>query len=222
MGIDLVQLESQLKRSRIWNHFGGRASRLYYEALRNALVGCQSLLDAGCGVRPNIGQVLGIRRNYLCDTHLASLVEAKKDGRGIAFAADVKALPIKPNSVDAVLLLQVLEHLEKDDGLKLLCTLEQVARRVIIVSTPNGYVRQDALEGNLNQVHQSGWDVDELRSLGYLVMGYEGFKLFKIPGTSVCRCPSAFFTYCTRFGLFSGILRRFPALAFQLIAVKHL
>jgi len=71
-----------------------------------------------------------------------------------------------PNSVDTVFLLDVIEHLPKDDGLNLLAHAERVARRQVIIFTPLGFMPQTVHEGEKDgwglggasvQEHLSGW-----------------------------------------------------------------
>ncbi|MCC5629686.1 methyltransferase domain-containing protein [Nostoc sphaeroides CHAB 2801] len=70
------------------------------------------------------------------------------------------------NSVDTVFLLDVIEHLTKDDGVSVLVHAERVARKQIIVFTPLGFMPQTVHEGEKDgwglggasvQEHLSGW-----------------------------------------------------------------
>lgn len=70
------------------------------------------------------------------------------------------------NSVDTVFLIDVIEHLDMADGLRLLALTEKIARRQIVVFTPLGYIEQHRLHGNKDiwgldgadwQDHKSGW-----------------------------------------------------------------
>lgn len=73
---------------------------------------------------------------------------------------------LKDNSIDSVFLIDVIEHLEKEEGRKLLKITERVVRKQIVIFTPLGFVKQELLEGGkdawgLNgatyQEHKSGW-----------------------------------------------------------------
>jgi hypothetical protein len=66
--------------------------------------------------------------------------------------------------------------LEKEDGRRLLERMAGLARRRIIVFTPNGFLPQGEVDGNPYQVHRSGWDIDEMQALGYRVIGINGWK----------------------------------------------
>ncbi|WP_072378397.1 methyltransferase domain-containing protein [Hyphomicrobium sp. NDB2Meth4] len=74
------------------------------------------------------------------------------------------------NSVDSIFLLDVIEHLEKDVGLKVIAEIERVASRQAVVFTPLGFMPQhmesgepDAwgLSGGVMQEHKSGWLPDD-------------------------------------------------------------
>jgi len=80
------------------------------------------------------------------------------------------------NSFDAVIALDVIEHLEKNEGLAMLQKMELLARRRVVIFTPNGFLPQGNKEDNVYQVHRSGWTVDEFRELGYTVVGIRGLK----------------------------------------------
>lgn len=73
---------------------------------------------------------------------------------------------LAPNSVDSVFLLDVIEHLPKEDGINLLAHAERVARKQIIIFTPLGFMPQTVHEGEKDgwglggasvQEHLSGW-----------------------------------------------------------------
>jgi len=73
-----------------------------------------------------------------------------------------------------VLLLDVIEHLHKADALALIGKAERLARLAVAIETPKGFLPQNldilGLGGDHVQTHRSGWDADELASLGYAVI----------------------------------------------------
>lgn len=82
-----------------------------------------------------------------------------------------------PKSFDVVMACELIEHVEKENGPLLLAVLEQVARRLVIGTTPNGFLEQDpALSpnepwaNNPYQKHLCGWTASELIELGYCVV----------------------------------------------------
>ena len=70
--------------------------------------------------------------------------------------------------VDVVLASQVIEHLEKEDGLKLIDIMKELASKLVIVATPRGYMPVSA-ENNPNKYekHLSGWNEADFRRLGF-------------------------------------------------------
>ncbi len=74
-----------------------------------------------------------------------------------------------PKSVDSVFLVDVIEHLEKAEALRLLKATEALAREQIAVFTPLGFLPQrhsdgkDAwgLDGGDWQEHKSGWEPED-------------------------------------------------------------
>jgi len=81
--------------------------------------------------------------------------------------------------IDAVIMIQSIEHLTKDDGLKVLEKLDSWASKLIIVETPNGFVFQGPLDSNPWQEHLSGWEKRDFTSAGFEVRGTQGLKILK-------------------------------------------
>lgn len=82
-------------------------------------------------------------------------------------------------SFDLVCAFDLIEHLMKDDGYQLIANMEKIARKRIIVYTPNGFQKQPPAPDNPFQEHLSGWSYDEMIKLGYHVIGMNGFKKLK-------------------------------------------
>jgi 2-polyprenyl-3-methyl-5-hydroxy-6-metoxy-1,4-benzoquinol methylase len=94
---------------------------------------------------------------------------------------DIKKLNtlIKRKSFDATIALDVIEHLKKEDGYRLLDSMERAARKRVILVTPNGFVPQFNKDNKL-QAHLSGWTVDDFVQKGYEVEGIYGTKFCNI------------------------------------------
>jgi len=69
----------------------------------------------------------------------------------------------KENSFDCVLASDVIEHFSKEEGYKLIEMMEKIARRKVIIYTPNGFLKQGEYDNNPWQVHKSGWNVKEMK-----------------------------------------------------------
>jgi predicted SAM-dependent methyltransferase len=86
--------------------------------------------------------------------------------------ADVRRLPFRARSFDVVLMMEVLEHLDKDEGLALIQDAEKIACRQVIITTPVGSHEQDEYDGNPYQKHRHIWKPAQLRALGYRIYGH--------------------------------------------------
>jgi len=83
--------------------------------------------------------------------------------------ADVRFLPFRRKVFDSILACEILEHLPKEDGWKLLRELEEISKGIIIVSTPLGFLEQDTIHSNPHQKHVSAWRIEDLIKMGYNV-----------------------------------------------------
>jgi len=157
---------------------------IYNNYLKKATEGCDSILDVGCGESSPL-KILGSEiRKVGIDAFKPSIEKSKKEKiHEEYFEMEIMDILNKfgENSFDCILANDIIEHLDKEDGLKLLELLEKVARKRIIIFTPNGFVPQEAYENNPWQVHKSGWSADEMKQRGYNVigMGHHGFLQFQ-------------------------------------------
>ena len=70
---------------------------------------------------------------------------------------------------DVVVACEILEHLPRDDGERLLARLEHAP--TVIVSTPNGRDLRGPIGGNDAEAHLSVWTVADFKTRGYEVKG---------------------------------------------------
>jgi SAM-dependent methyltransferase len=132
----------------------------------------ESVLDVACGlslksqyVTANIRVGVDIYRPYL------EKIETDVPYVAInANALDIETLFL-PDSFDLVIVLDVVEHLEKDDALRLLDMAEAIARRAVVVETPLGFIPQNldiwGHGGHEWQTHRSGWETADFLQRGY-------------------------------------------------------
>jgi predicted TPR repeat methyltransferase len=77
-------------------------------------------------------------------------------------------------SYDLVLMLDIIEHLEKDESLALIETASRIAKVAVIVETPEGYIPQNidiwGHGGDEWQTHRCGWEKAELEALGFQIV----------------------------------------------------
>lgn len=140
------------------------------DAIDKIVVETDIALDVGCGIVP---------MNYFrpklhimvepWDEYSNILRKRHSDDKSVLILklGALEALgALHDKAVDSIFLLDVIEHLEKDVGLKVIAELERVAARQVVIFTPLGFMPQhveagqpDAwgLSGGEMQEHKSGW-----------------------------------------------------------------
>ena len=184
----------------------------------------KTLLDLGAGSNPHdkLRQNLGIKQ---------ILVDISNEGSAqsvipidimnfTGVTKNLKAL-IGKDKVDCVIALHVVEHLEKDQSLKLINQMHHWASKIIIIETPNGFLKQEGTKNNPYQAHLCGYTVNELRSLGFKVTGTTGIKLLRNNHSKGSYRIKSIPIYVLDRVLFK-LLHRFPRISFNLFAYKIL
>ncbi|MAG59712.1 SAM-dependent methyltransferase [Candidatus Woesebacteria bacterium] len=150
------------------------------------LEGCKTILDVGCGDNSPIGLFEKKYTTVGIDGHKPAIEHSKKRKIHNNYTlGDIRKLDslVKKKSFDAVMALDVIEHLKKDDGHKLLDNMEKAARKKVILVTPNGFIPQYDKKNKL-QAHLSGWTVEDFTNRGYRVEGIYGTKFCNILRTN--------------------------------------
>jgi SAM-dependent methyltransferase len=148
--------------------------------LAESAAGCTSALDLGCGGGSPVRH-LGIPCLAGMDGHPPALDDAKHAGTHQEyFLGDVREIGtlFAAGRFDACFAVDLIEHLTKEDGLRLLRDMERVASKRVIIFTPNGFLPQRGAEDDL-QEHLSGWEPEEMQALGYSVIGMHGPKFLR-------------------------------------------
>lgn len=157
-------------------------SRIFHTlvyCLKRELKDCNSVLDLGCGPDSPI-KYCNMQYSVGVDIFKPYLKESKKKKIHSKYILrDLTKLDFQTKSFDAIILIDVLEHLKKDQGRKLLEKAEKWARKKVIVSTPNGYLPQKSIDRNLLQTHRSGWGIEGMKNLGYKAYGMAGWKFLR-------------------------------------------
>jgi len=90
--------------------------------------------------------------------------------------ASASALPFKDKEIDVSLSIEVIEHLDKREAIRMLQELDRITKKRAILTTPNGFHQVfEAL--NIYEIHRSGWTPSELKKFGFKVRGI-GIKLW--------------------------------------------
>lgn len=69
---------------------------------------------------------------------------------------------------DLILMIDVLEHMTKDDAYAVLDEVIKISEHVILF-VPVGLCPQEPYDGNIYQQHLSTWELDELERIGHSV-----------------------------------------------------
>ncbi|MBI4333638.1 MAG: class I SAM-dependent methyltransferase [Chloroflexi bacterium] len=182
-----------------------------------------SILDVGCGRRsvlrffPGPFHTVGVD---IFEPYLREAVEARTHDNYVR--CDVRRLPFRRKTFDVVICLEVLEHLDREDGCQLLSDLEETARRQVIVSTPLGKYDQEAYDDNPAQLHRYLWSPQEMKEKGYRVVT---LGLRNLGGDSglASRLPAALHLLSDGVWVLAGPFTRFlPRWAGEMVAVKNL
>ncbi len=147
---------------------------LFPAALRE-LRPAEVLLDIGCGIMPQ--KYIRPLVHICCEPFaqyvqvLQEKVRNEADRRYVVLNASwAEVVRIFPErSVDSVFLIDVIEHLEKEEALALVRATESLCRGQLVVFTPLGFMPQhhpdgkDAwgLDGGRWQEHKSGWQPED-------------------------------------------------------------
>ena len=126
----------------------------------------------------------------------------------------------KGKSFDAVIALDFIEHLEKNEGNSLLNKMEGLAKKKVVIFTPNGFLEQGVHYNNPLQIHKSGWTIDEMQKRGYKVFGINGMKPIRGDNSQIKLNPKWFWWTISIVSQFFVFNR--PKYAFQILCVKEI
>lgn len=184
-----------------------------------------TILDVGCGSGQTLKYIVnnGDFATVGVDV-FAPFIEAWKSQRSHDdyVLCDARMLPFRRKSFDVVLCLSVIEHLQKDEGERLLKSMEEIARRQVIIVCPVGsagigVLADDDVNPTYN-VHRSGWLPAELRSLGYKVRGHGIAYVFEWNGYR--RLPRLFRLFINPFVLAQPFAYFFARLGDRMVCIK--
>jgi len=160
-----------------WTH------RWLPDILRLIPVDVKSLIDVGCG-RGIIGALVRIYRDPKRLVGIDIFKPYLDFCRKMNFYDELyernlmeTPLPFDGKEFDVATCIEVIEHIPKENGLRLLEELERIAK-IVIVSAPNIYFPQKAYDNNIFQRHVSEWCVKDFRKRGYNVLGVGDFVVF--------------------------------------------
>lgn len=148
-----------------------KEKKLLKDEVKKKIKPVKIILDIGCGIRPQnliqpvvhiccepFGQYIAYLQREIVRKSSCYFILLKAKWEEI-----IGIIPVK--AVDSIFLLDVIEHLDKEKGLKLLELTEKIARQQIVIFTPLGFFPQEhpdgkdvwGYEGGSWQTHRSGW-----------------------------------------------------------------
>lgn len=158
----LLCLNTVWRNMSIWKRFRNRDAKI---------------LDVGCGRHSFMSEVIksqGFNAIGL-DIFEPNVIEAKQHNiYQDVLVGDARQLPFKDKQFDLAVSIEVLEHLNKEDGEKALAELERVSNTVVI-TTPIGKSQHHAYYGNPHEEHKYIWNLQELKARGFTIRG-KGIK----------------------------------------------
>ena len=221
--VEFLGRHPTLRKAFFWlNFYGLRLAKPVEYLLLRELMDCKSVLDLGCGrhsmvpILPKSVNTVGVE---FFEPHLD---EARESARHSSYVhADITKADFPEKSFDAVVMLDVIEHLPKAQGEALLSSMQRWARKKIVIFTPNGFVHQHEYDENPLMEHLSGWEPGDFRRLGFnKVFGVRGFKELKKDCHEHghgCECEVDSVADITQI-----VTYHVPQWAFQLFCVKEL
>lgn len=148
--------------------------------LKKELADCKTVLDLGCGPSSPVQYCKSIKESVGVEIFAKYLKESKKNKIHTKYLKkDINKLNFKKNSFDAVLMIEVLEHMSEKEGKRAITNAEKWAKKKVIITSPNGFIPQKEVDNNPWQKHLSGWSLKKMRKLGYRSKGLAGLKILR-------------------------------------------
>ncbi len=196
--------------------------------LRNSIGNPKTILDLGCG-EGSLMQLLSKGKNWQItgiDIYKKAVETAKKRNVYVKVIQGDLLKTIRNNNLkskyEVVFFSQVIEHVTRDYGEKILDEIEKLAKKRIVVGTPRGFMEQphEFLDGNPYQVHKSGWTIEDFTARGYKVHGVGFWPIWSYHGLG--RNANTFETILSNIisYLISPLIYFFPTLGAGVIAIK--
>ena len=195
----------------------------YKYILKTSVSGATTVLDVGCGSHSMLGKVRGKFNSTGIDIFKGCIADSRKEKNHDKYIlGDIRNLSkyFKNKSFDVVVSVDVIEHLTKKEALSMIRSMEKIAKKRIVIMTPNGFYPQSTLFGNPHQVHKSGWYVADLENLGYKTYGLRGLKYIRGIHATIRYKPWFFWAIITCIS--EPLLYFFPNLSYHIFAVKDI
>lgn len=191
----------------------------------------KTVLDIGCGNGEFMSD-LSYGENWEIvgvDINRASIKKAKskKVYKRLIVGDVVKVLTkmVRGREVyDVVISSQLIEHLTRSEGIELLKLMEKLARRIVMVGTPRGFMKQPIKyeENKKHQEHKSGWNINDFIKRKYVVRGVGFIPAWSFSGLARDKNSVVSFVFRVISLIFSPYVYYFPNLGSGIVAYKKL
>ena len=126
------------------------------------LIEVDTVADIGAGIRPMNWYK---PRLHLCvEPHKTYAERLQRRGHKVIPMTAFQYLKLQ-QKIEAIYLLDVIEHMEKHDGFEVIDLMTRKATKQVVVYTPRGFMEQTTddwgLDGEIWQTHRSGWTADD-------------------------------------------------------------
>lgn len=173
IAFSLTRLET-LRRIEPWHFWFVSRRELVTTLLRRELEAGDTLLDVGCGTGANLALAGDGVRRLGVDIHIEELTPGMLQG-------DAMSLPLRASSVDVVLALDVLEHVDDDamlaevarvmrDGGRLIATVPAVRALWSVRDEAAGHRRRYSRAMLRELLARHGFRVRELRGFQFVLL----------------------------------------------------
>jgi hypothetical protein len=187
--------------------------------LERELSGCHTLLDLGCS---NLSWMRW-RPSYSVGVGPGGVILRESKRRHIhneCVIADVRSVQFKQRSFDAVIALNNLSELTREERYDLVARMAYWSKKRIAVCISNAESQPVWHSGNCGDQRQCvlGWSVEELNNMGFKVFGINGWKQLSQWDGSIKYKPTVVWQVISNVS--QKITRYYPELASILLAVK--
>lgn len=152
---------------------GMKQRDIMHEAPQPYLRRVRSVLDVGPGIRPQ--DIVETDTTLCVEPHDEYVEVLTKLGLRVIQATALQAINLI-DSIDTVVALDVIEHMERAEGEAFVQRALEVAREQVVIFTPDGFLEQPAIDawgmnGGYWQQHRSGWTPKD----------FHGWQIVRLP-----------------------------------------
>jgi SAM-dependent methyltransferase len=225
--VDMKAIRKLLSRFLMSSYEFGMNARAYIpfwslEIVSRNLKDGQSILDVGCGRGETMRALTKRNRGLITvgiDIHLPYLKKAKDHKTHDQYIlCDVRKLPFRRKSFTTVLCVNVIEHLEKQEGENLIKDMEELASKQVVIVTPPYFSKEGSeVHEEPYQIHKSGWSPKEFKEIGCKVMGHAFYGKWQLISGSPQLLKPIIYVACIITSLLTYFL---PTIAGEMVCVK--